>query len=89
MSVPPTGTNELLFLSRKRKPSSDAIPAPQSLVALPPRPKTIRFAPRFTASRISIPTPAVVVTVGSTLSPASGSPAQEAVSITAAPLLSI
>ena len=66
-------------------PAAAAAPQPASFVALPPSPRIIRVAPRRAASSRSSPTPKVVVRSGSGLSPASGSPAAAAISMTAVP----
>ena len=47
---------------RKRTPSVDTIPAPPSVVALPPIPITIEATPASTAARISSPVPRVDAT---------------------------
>ena len=51
--------------SRRRTPRACAMPAPASLVALPPRPTISRTGSRSSAAAISSPVPRVVVTRGS------------------------
>ena len=81
----PRGIGAPLSSSRS-KPSACSMPAPPSFVALPPRPTTNRRQPRATASRITSPTPNVVVFIGSRASGGTcGRPAAPAISTTARP----
>lgn len=67
--------------SSRSNPSACSIPAPPSFVALPPRPITNRRQPRAMASRITSPTPKVVVAIGSRFSAGTcGRPAAPAIS---------
>ena len=70
--------------SVRSKPSACSMPAPPSLVALPPMPIKNLLHPRSSASPITCPTPKVVVCSGLRFSfGTSGSPAAPAISITA------
>src|SRR6266516_981943 len=83
-SAAPPGGNSCPCSSSRCAPSACAMPAPPSLVALPPIPMRSRRQPRSTALRINSPVPQVVVIRGSRRSGGtSGSPEAAAISITA------
>ena len=78
--------------ARRRASATGALiarsaPSPPSVVADPPRPTMIRFAPASSAASISSPVPVVVAAIGSLPSapPASVSPHARAISMTAVP----
>ena len=73
------------FLSRNLTPSACAMPAPPSIVADPPKPRMMWFAPLLIASIINWPVPYVVVFMGflSFVPSTSGRPEASAISITA------
>ena len=56
-SAPPPSGNSRSRSSRKRYPSARARPLPPSVVALPPKPSTIRIAPASIAAWINSPVP--------------------------------
>ncbi len=83
-SAAPPGRSSFPSASTNFAPSACAIPAPPSLVALPPIPMMNLRQPLARAAAISSPVPRVVVMRGSRRSRGTrGSPDAEAISITA------
>ncbi len=63
-SPPPPGGTGSPSSSRNRAPSADSMPAPPSVVALPPTPNTMVRAPASSAARSSSPEPYVEAVSG-------------------------
>src|SRR5690606_117111 len=83
-SPPPPGATGSPSALRKRAPSAASIPAPPSVVALPPTPNTMLRAPASSAARSSSPEPYVDAVSGAKVSCGSRwSPLASAISTTA------
>ena len=84
-AAPPGGSSRPAW-SSSLPPRACTMPAPPSVLATPPRPSTIRRAPRAAAAAMSSPTPKLVAASGCSLPPGSrASPHACAASMIAVP----